>query len=115
MPMHFFEYMDVATFVVILCSILAVIVLINNAVKALREMAKPVTDLRDEINKINERLDEVDKKLIRDYGVMEHQHELDRLLLRSVRQLVIHEIDNNDIESMHALQTEIDDYLITHA
>lgn len=115
--MNFFQYMDVATFVIILFAILSVIVLINNAIKALKEMTKPVTDLREEIDKINEHLERVDEKLDGDYKAMEHERELNKLLLRSVRQLIIHETDGDHEEAgtLKVLRKDIDEYLIKNA
>ncbi len=74
-------------------------------------MAKPVTDLRVEIDKINDRLDRVDEKLNEDYETLKHEQELDRLLLKSVRQLVEHSIDGNNIQAMIDVKTEIDNFL----
>ena len=113
--MDFFEYMDLATFTIILIAILSVIALVNNAIKAIKEMTKPITDLRRDIDKLNNRLDEVDEKLEEDYRTLEHEQELDRLLLKSVRQLLEHSIDGNNVQAMVDMNNEIDKFLINNA
>lgn len=110
-----FQYADLVTFVAIIIGIFSAVVLVNNTVKAIKELTRPVSDLRLEIDKINERLDRVDEKLDNDYDMLEREKERNRLLLRSVRQLLVHEIDGNDVKGLNTLKDEIDDYLFKNA
>ena len=82
-------------FVLVLAGILATIVLISSAIKAVREMTKPQEECLDRDNK---RIAE--------------QEEMTRLTLRGVNALLNHEITGNGIENLKKVRDDITEHLI---
>lgn len=101
---------------------LTFIVLVWNAIKAIhdwRQMARrPTTDtLADHgvrLHKIEERLDGIDKKLDGDWEFRQQTTEMTALLLRSIKHLMQHAVDGDDVESLKSMEREIDDFLLKH-
>lgn len=103
-----FSFTEIETFVLVLGALLGFIVLIYNAVKAIKALTQPMKE-------ISGRLDRVEEKLENDWSALQHQGELYKLLLKGVRQLIIHEIDGNDVKNLENLKERIDEYLIENA
>ena len=96
---------QIRDFVIVLMALLAFIVLIWNAVKAIREWRKPADDLqlwrRD-----------VDQKLNRDNDRLNELEKSDRVILRGINAMLSHEINGNSTEKLVESQREITNYLI---
>lgn len=58
---------------------------------------------------------EVDEKLDGDWQFRQQEAEFNRLMLKSIKHLLQHEIDGNDKESLVKMEAEIDGFLIEHA
>lgn len=96
---------QVKDFVVVLAALLGFIVLIWNAIKAIREWRKPQDDLqawrRDvdtKLNNDNDRLTDVEAGI--------------NVILRSNLAMLSHEINGNSSDKLLQSQKEITDYLI---
>ena len=96
---------QIRDFVIVLMALLAFIVLIWNAVKAIREMRKPADDLQSwrrdvdqKLNKDNDRLNDLEKS--------------DRVILRGINAMLSHEINGNSTEKLVESQREITNFLI---
>ena len=91
-------------FVLVLAGILATIVLISSAIKAVREMTKPQEELKKEVKRHAECLDRDNKRI--------EQEEMTRLTLRGVNALLNHEITGNGIENLKKVRDDITEHLI---
>ena len=96
---------QIRDFVIVLMALLAFIVLIWNAVKAIREWRKPADDLQawrrdvdQKLNKDNDRLNDLEKS--------------DRVILRGINAMLSHEINGNSTEKLVESQREITNFLI---
>lgn len=100
----------------------AFVTLAWNAVKAIhdwRQLAKRPTDERIEdherrISHLEGCCEEVRGKLENDWEFQQAASETNRLLLKSVKQLLKHSIDGNDTQGLRDMENEIDDYLVEH-
>ena len=92
-------------FVLVLAGILATIVLISSAIKAVREMTKPQEELKKEVKRHAECLDRDNKRIA-------EQEEMTRLTLRGVNALLNHEITGNGIENLKKVRDDITEHLI---
>ena len=100
----------------------AFVTLAWNAVKAIhdwRQLAKRPTDERIEdherrISRLEGCCEEVRGKLENDWEFQQAASETNRLLLKSVKQLLKHSIDGNDTQGLVDMENEIDDYLVEH-
>ena len=92
-------------FVLVLAGILATIVLISSAIKAVREMTKPQEELKKEVKRHAEGLDRDNKRIA-------EQEEMTRLTLRGVNALLNHEITGNGIENLKKVRDDITEHLI---
>lgn len=92
-------------FVLVLAEILAAIVLISSAIKAVREMTKPQEELKKEVKRHAEYLDRDNKRIA-------EQEEMTRLTLRGVNALLNHEITGNGIENLKKVRDDITEHLI---
>ena len=85
-------------FVLVLAGILATIVLISSAIKAVRELKKEVKRHAECLDRDNKRIAE--------------QEEMTRLTLRGVNALLNHEITGNGIENLKKVRDDITEHLI---
>lgn len=130
----FIPYDDVGITVAVIAAALAFIVLVWNAVKAISEWRKmrngPVEQIQNELNriepqivpnlgerleKIEERLATHDDKLMKDWEFQKDEAEFNKLMLKSIKQLLQHEIDDNDKQGLIDMEKEIDDFLLKRA
>ena len=123
MELHYLAFDEIGVTFAVLAIAMAFIVLVWNTVKAIhdwRQMAKKPTVNRIEdherrIVKLEECCDEVKGKLASDWEFQQDEIEMNRLMLKSIKQLLKHAIDGNDTDGLHKMETEIDGYLVDHA
>lgn len=127
---HYLTFDEVGVTVAAIGILFAFIVLTWNAVKALtgfaasfkrpenERIAEHDTQLQDHeerITHLEECCDEVHGKLANDYEFQMATAETNRLLLKSIKQLLKHNIDGNDTQGLKHMEDEIDTYLLDHA
>lgn len=123
MELHYLAFDEIGVTFAVLAIAMAFIVLVWNTVKAIhdwRTMAKKPTENRIEdherrIAKLEECCDEVKGKLASDWEFQQDEIEMNRLMLKSIKQLLKHSIDGNDTDGLHKMEAEIDGYLVDHA
>lgn len=119
---HYLTFDEVGITISVIGIALAFIVLVWNAARAIhdwRQMAKkPTTDRIEDheqrISYLEGCCQEVHGKLENDYRFQENASETNRLLLKSVKQLLKHSIDGNDKDGLQTMEDEIDLYLLEH-
>lgn len=127
--LHYLAFDEVGITVAVIATAFAFIVLTWNAVKAIhdwRVMAKkPVNDKfegqaamlqnhEDRISHLEGCCSEVQSKLANDWEFQQEEMEMNRILLKSIKQLLKHSIDGNDRDGLIAMEGEIDNYLLEH-
>ena len=113
---------EVGITIAVIAVALAFIVLVWNAVKAIhdwRALAKKPTvdkiaDHERRIVDLEKCCQEVHEKLDNDTQFRRDNIEMNRLMLRAIKQLLRHEIDGNDRDGLSEVQDEIDKYLVGH-
>lgn len=123
MELHYLAFDEIGVTFAVLAIAMAFIVLVWNTVKAIhdwRTMAKKPTENRIEeherrIVRLEECCDEVKSKLASDWEFQRDEIEMNRLMLKSIKQLLKHSIDGNDTEGLQRVEAEIDGYLVDHA
>ena len=71
-----------------------------------------IEDHEKRIKALEKCCDEVHGKLDGDWEFQQAEVEMNRLLLKSIKQLLKHAIDGNDTAGLEAVEGEIDDYLM---
>lgn len=127
--MHYIPYEYLAITIAVIGIAMAFIVLTDNVVKAIHDWRssakKPENDRLDEqdgkISNHEQRIahlegccSEVQGKLANDFEFQVDAVEINRLLLKSVKQLLKHGIDGNDKDGLKAMEEAIDGYLLEH-
>lgn len=120
---HYLAYDEVGITFAVVAIALAFLVLVWNAVKAIhdwRQLARrPTTDRLDDherrISKLEECCEEVTGKLNADWEWQQDAAEMNKLLLKSIKQLLKHSIDGNDQDGLKQMEAEIDGFLVEHA
>lgn len=118
--LHYLAFDEIGITVAVIAVALAFVVLVWNAVKAIhdwRALAKKPTvdrieDHEKRIASLEKCCDEVHGKLDNDWEFQQAEVEMNRLLLKSIKQLLKHAIDGNDTAGLEAVEGEIDDYLM---
>lgn len=121
--MSYIAYDQLGITAAVMCAALAFVVLVWNAVKAIHDWRalakKPTTDRIEDhekrIKALEECCDEVHGKLENDFEFQQAEVEMNRLLLKSIKQLLKHAIDGNDTAGLESVESEIDDYLMKNA
>lgn len=96
---------EIEGFVIVIAGICAAIVLAGNVVRTLRGAAAPAKDYIS-------RLEALERKVDGDWAFRQEQEEFNKLMLKSMRQLIKHELDDNDKEGLVKLENEIDEFLV---
>lgn len=96
---------QIRDFVIVLLALLAFIVLLANAIKALKDWKKPMDD-----RELWRR--DVDDKLNRDNKRLNDLEEGNRVICRGILAMLSHEINGNSNDKLLASQAEITNYLI---
>ena len=98
-------YNDLSTTVVVIMAICSAVILINNTIKATKELNKPQADLKklsdknaEDIKAHKERLDALEDNA--------------KMQTKTLLAIVNHEISGNDINGLKAVKKEMEDYLI---
>ena len=130
-----YTYDEISTSILVIVAALGAFILFANALKAWHELRRPEVDLRDTVDEHQRTIqsdhariddhetriaylegccEEVHGKLQCDWEFQQAEVEMNRLLLKSIKQLIKHSLDDNDINGLTAVEGEIDDYLIKH-
>lgn len=96
---------QIRDFVIVLLAILAFIILLANAIKALKDWRKPHDD-RESWRR------DVDDKLNRDNKRLSDLEEGNKVICRGILAMLSHEINGNSNDKLLASQQEITNYLI---
>ena len=120
---HYLTFDEVGITIAVVGIALAFVVLVWNAVKAIhdwRQLARrPTTDRIDDhekrISRLEECCEEVHGKLDNDWEFRQDETEINKLMLRSIKHLIQHEVDGNDKASLLQMEAEIDNWLFDHA
>ena len=123
MELHYLAFDEIGVTFAVLAIAMAFIVLVWNTVKAIHDwriMAKKPTvnridDHERRITRLEECCDEVKGKLASDWEFQQDEREMNRLMLKSIKQLLKHSIDGNDTDGLKKSEAEIDEYLVNHA
>ena len=121
--LHYLTFDEVGITIAVIAVALAFVVLVWNAVKAIhdwRQLAKKPTadrieDHEQRITRLEECCSEVRGKLESDWEFQQDEMEMNRLVLKSIKQLLKHSLDGNDKEGLKSMEDEIDGYLLDHA
>lgn len=120
--MQTFEFSEIGITVAVIAGVMTFIVLTFNAVNAIhqwREMArKPQTDKIEDHERRIAHLEgcctEVQSKLASDLYAFQRAEEMNRLMLKSIKQLIAHSLDGNNTSGLKQVEQEVDDYLLKH-
>lgn len=123
MELHYLAFDEIGITMAVLGIAMAFVVLTWNAVKAIHDWRtitrKPtverIEDHERRILKLEECCDEVRGKLASDWEFQQDEIEMNRLMLKSIKQLLKHSIDGDDVDGLKAMEAEIDGYLVDHA
>lgn len=92
-------------FWVVLLALFALVVLLGNVVKTIKEWRKPHDDLEEWRR-------DVDTKLRNDNDRLKSMEDGNKVICRGILALLSHEINGNSTEKLKASQTEMTNYLI---
>lgn len=123
MDAQYFPYEHLGVTAAVFVAALAFLVLTWNAVKAIHDWRvlarKPTADRIEDHEKRITYLEgccaDVTGKLQNDWQFQQDETEMNRLMLKSIKQLLKHSIDGNDTRGLKAMEDEIDNYLVDHA
>jgi len=122
MNISYISYDELGITVAVIGIALAFVVLVWNAIKAIRDWramsqkptAETLSDHGQRIHKLEEHVEDIDRKLDGDWEFRQREAEMNRLMLRAIRGLLAHGIDGNDVDGLRTLDKEIGDYLVDH-
>lgn len=122
-PSTYIPYDEVGITVAVVAAAFAFVVLAWNAIKAIhdwRQLARRPTDekLADHerrIGHLEECCEEVRGKLQSDWEWQRDAAQMNKLMLRSIKVLLQHATDGNDVDGLRDMEREIDDYLVDHS
>lgn len=120
---HYLTFDEVGITIAVIAVAMTFIVLTWNAVRAIhdwRQLAKKPTDdviadHEQRISHLEECCSEVRGKLQSDWEWQRDTADMNKLMLRSIKHLMQHAIDGNDVQRLKDMEQEIDDYLLNHA
>ena len=101
---------------------MAFVVLTWNAIRAIHDWramsqkptAETLSDHGQRIHKLEEHMEDIDRKLDGDWAFRQREVEMNKLMLRAIRGLLAHSIDGNDVSALKELDKEIGNYLVDH-
>ena len=122
-PSTYIPYDELGITVAVVAAAFAFVVLTWNAIKAIhdwRQLARRPTDdkLADHeqrIAKLEGCCDEVRGKLASDWEWQRDAAQMNKLMLRSIKVLLQHATDGDDVDGLRSMEREIDDYLVDHS
>lgn len=120
---HYLTFDELGITIAVIGIAMAFIVLTWNAIKAIRDWRalakKPTADRMDDherrIVHLEECCSEVHRKLENDWVFQKDEAEINKLMLRSIKHLIQHEVDGNDTAALQQMEAEIDNWLFDHA
>ena len=123
MELHYLAFDEIGITVAVIGIALSFVVLTWNAIKAIhdwRTLAKKPTEDRIDnherrITHLEECCEEVTGKLDSDWQYRQDEMEINKLMLKSIKHLLQHEIDGNDTASLVQMEADIDNWLVDHA
>lgn len=123
MNISYISFDELGITVAVIGIAMAFVVLAWNAVKAIhdwRQLARrPTSDVLADhgqrIHVLEEHMHVVDDKLAGDWEFRQQEREINNLMLRSIKHLLQHEVDGNNVKALEAMEAEIDDWLFDHA
>ena len=121
--MTYIPYESLGVTAAVIAAALAFMVLTWNAVKAIHDWralaGKPtedaIADHERRISSLEECCSEVRGKLQSDWEWQRDAADMNKLMLRSIKHLIQHAVDGNDVSKLESMEQEIDDYLLNHA
>ena len=121
--MTYIPYESLGITAAVMAAALAFLVLTWNAVKAIHDWralaAKPtddaIADHELRIKRLEDCCTEVRGKLQSDWQWQQDAAEMNKLMLRSIKGLMQHAVDGNDVSKLEAMEQEIDNFLLTRA
>ena len=121
--MTYIPYESLGITAAVIAAALAFVVLAWNAVRAIHDWrslaAKPtddaIADHEQRIAKLEACCSEVRGKLDSDWKWQQDASDMNKLMLRSIKGLMQHAVDGNDVSKLKQMEQEIDDFLLTHA
>lgn len=120
--LHYIQFNEIGITFAVIVAAMTFVVLTWNAVKAIldwRALAKKPTadtiaDHELRIEKLEECCKEVRGKLQSDWQFQQDEVEMNRLMLKSIKQLMKHALDGDDVDGLRNMEKEVDDYLVDH-
>lgn len=120
------EYEQLQAFFVVLLGICALIAAVSGACAAAtkfwryahkqsEENAIKLAEHEKRISNLESCCEDVHNKLNSDYQFQQDEIEMNRLMLRSIKHLIQHSVDGNNVTKLASMEQEIDDYLLAHA
>ena len=118
--MQYIEFSEIGTTFAVIAAAFAFVVLVWNGIKAIHDwrlmVGKPTADKLEDheerIKVLETCCADVHGKLNADWQWQQDAMEFNELMLLSVKQLLKHGVDNNDIDGMSKMENEIDKYLL---
>ena len=119
------EYTQLQDFVLVLLAICALIAAISGASAAVVKFwrfahkesdanTERIDDHEQRISELERCCDENKDKLESDYKFQQEQTEVNRMVLKSLKTLLQHEVDGNDRAKLEQREQEIDQFLLEH-
>jgi hypothetical protein len=102
----------------IVLGVASAIVLLSNAiekvVKAVKVAKAPENAQNQKISELEQRLDKVEKEILRDEKQLKDTRECNHVITKGVLALLDHGINGNNIDQMKDARHDVEAYLINH-
>lgn len=120
--LHYLAFDELGVTMSVIAVALAFVVLVWNAVKAIhdwrtlakRPTAEKIRNHEERISTLEGCCTDVQGKLESDWQFQQDETEMNRLMLKSIKQLLSHSLDGNNTQGLKEMEAEIDGYLIKH-
>ena len=127
--LHYIQFSEIGVTFAVIVAAMTFVVLTWNAVRAIldwRALAKKPTvdhmseqdgriaDHEQRIAALESCCEEVRGKLKADWDFQQDEMEMNQLMLKSIKRLLQHAVDDNDTNKLVEMEQEIDDYLLEH-
>lgn len=120
--LQYIQFNEIGVTFAVIVAAMSFVVLSWNAVKAIldwRAMAKKpaddkMADHERRITALEASYKEAAEKLQSDWEFQQDEVEFNKLMLKSIKQLIKHGIDGNNTGGLEEMEKEIDEYLVDH-